>query len=568
MICAISGEVPDEPVVSKKSGLLFERRLIERYIEDHGKCPITKEELTMDDIVPVKTNKQGLLGERSKISMSTLNKNIVSSQPPLVSSSTDLTIPKDKILFMINNISISNMEAKAKEFNKVIQEQYYPWFAQYMVMKRASIEPNFHDLYLKFFDKVNSKSLNKEILKATYENCKNSRRWLPHFFCNAKLISAIDKLGKEKEGFIHHCTEAFVQLVASLVPGILDTVSSDIQQVMVGKRHGPVTALAGRAHPKSTIYLFPVILHLMGSASFKHRVVTGHVLLQLANLIKILEAPFQNLTVDIKDVKPTSLLKDRLREVEGNPDFSNKDVTASQTPVVAEVPSGTIPSLTHMEQQPEINITSRAMSLPNILNQYAAPGRLPTNSTVEDDKVALIMPEQVPSLTQVLPAQTQSTSPSPFSVNQLMAAIPREEIRFKINPKLGSLGPQLQYSKIMDLALDKANREIILPVIQRSVTIASRTTKELILKDYALESDNNTITRSAHLMVGTLAGSLAHVTCKEPLRVALYSNLRNLIQNLMSDSETIEQLIHTLINENLDLGCAIIEAVATHQVAS
>jgi CCR4-NOT transcription complex subunit 1 len=28
------------------------------------------------------------------------------------------------------------MEAKAKEFNEVIQEQYYPWFAQYMVMKR------------------------------------------------------------------------------------------------------------------------------------------------------------------------------------------------------------------------------------------------------------------------------------------------------------------------------------------------------------------------------------------------------------------------------------------------
>jgi CCR4-NOT transcription complex subunit 1 len=37
---------------------------------------------------------------------------------------------------MINNISISNMEAKAKEFNEVLQEHYYPWFAQYMVMKR------------------------------------------------------------------------------------------------------------------------------------------------------------------------------------------------------------------------------------------------------------------------------------------------------------------------------------------------------------------------------------------------------------------------------------------------
>lgn len=123
--------------------------------------------------------------------------------------------------------------------------------------------------------------------------CKNSRRWLPHFFCNAKLISAVDRLGKEKEGFIHQCTEAFVQLVASLVPAILDTVCSDIQQVLAGKRHGPVTALAGRAHPKSTIHLFPVILHLLGSASFRHRVMTSHVLLQLANLIKILEAPFQ-----------------------------------------------------------------------------------------------------------------------------------------------------------------------------------------------------------------------------------------------------------------------------------
>ena len=39
-------------------------------------------------------------------------------------------------------------------------------------LNRASIEPNFHDLYLKFLDKLNSKTLNKEILKSTYENCK------------------------------------------------------------------------------------------------------------------------------------------------------------------------------------------------------------------------------------------------------------------------------------------------------------------------------------------------------------------------------------------------------------
>lgn len=35
-----------------------------------------------------------------------------------------------------------------------------------------------------------------------------------------------------------------------------------------------------------------------------------------------------------------------------------------------------------------------------------------------------------------------------------------------------------------------------------------------------MELDDSTIAHSAHVMVGTLAGSLAHVTCK--VRIALY----------------------------------------------
>ncbi|XP_058100127.1 uncharacterized protein LOC131244646 [Magnolia sinica] len=46
------------------------------------------------------------------------------------------SVIQDKILFMINNISASNMDVKAKEFSDVLKKQYYPWFAQYMVMKR------------------------------------------------------------------------------------------------------------------------------------------------------------------------------------------------------------------------------------------------------------------------------------------------------------------------------------------------------------------------------------------------------------------------------------------------
>lgn len=43
---------------------------------------------------------------------------------------------QDKMSFIINNISAANIEAKAKEFTEILKEEYYTWFAEYMVMKR------------------------------------------------------------------------------------------------------------------------------------------------------------------------------------------------------------------------------------------------------------------------------------------------------------------------------------------------------------------------------------------------------------------------------------------------
>ncbi|CAI0383122.1 unnamed protein product [Linum tenue] len=57
MQCAISGDVPVEPVVNAKSGLLYEKRLIEGFINETGKCPVTGEPLTGDDLIPIKMGK-------------------------------------------------------------------------------------------------------------------------------------------------------------------------------------------------------------------------------------------------------------------------------------------------------------------------------------------------------------------------------------------------------------------------------------------------------------------------------------------------------------------------------
>lgn len=59
MIDALTGETNiEEPVVSSKSGHVFEKRVIEKYLRDNnGKCPITDQDLSSTDLVPIKVNK-------------------------------------------------------------------------------------------------------------------------------------------------------------------------------------------------------------------------------------------------------------------------------------------------------------------------------------------------------------------------------------------------------------------------------------------------------------------------------------------------------------------------------
>jgi pre-mRNA-processing factor 19 len=53
--CGISGEAPQDPVVTK-AGDVYERRLILKYIAENGTDPLTGEKLEEADLITIKAS--------------------------------------------------------------------------------------------------------------------------------------------------------------------------------------------------------------------------------------------------------------------------------------------------------------------------------------------------------------------------------------------------------------------------------------------------------------------------------------------------------------------------------
>ena len=67
-------------------------------------------------------------------------------------------------------------------------------------------------------------------------------------------------------------------------------------------------------------------------------------------------------------------------------------------------------------------------------------------------------------------------------------------------------------------------------------------------------------------MVQSLAGSLASVSSREPLRVSMISHLRNLLlQNGHSEQTVSEQAVFMIVSDNIELACSVMEKSAAEK---
>lgn len=151
-----------------------------------------------------------------------------------------------------------------------------------------------------------------------------------------------------------------------------------------------------------------------------------------------------------------------------------------------------------------------------------------------------------------------------FSPNAILNSLPSLEQDLVFPPSSSRAIGENRLRAIFLSAVQQAISEIIAPVVERSVTIAAISSAQLVSKDFAMESDIDRFREAASTLVKSLSGSLALVTCKEPLRMSITNNIRQLAREL-PEQALPEGLVIMFVNDNLDQICKLIEQAAESQ---
>ncbi|KAL7754375.1 CCR4-NOT core subunit cdc39 [Sorochytrium milnesiophthora] len=414
---------------------------------------------------------------------------------------------QDKILFIINNLSPTNVEAKVKDIQELLEERHCRWFSNYLVVKRACIEPNFHSLYLQFLDTLHSARLNKHVLYETYSSISlllNSEKTVESSSERSRLKNLGSWLGGltlAKDKPIRHRHLALKEL---LIEGydsqrllvVIPFVCKVLEQTKSSKVFKPPNPWL--------MAVLRLLIELHQFAEIK------------LNLKFEVEVMCKNIAVDLTTIEPSNLLLSRLK--------------AGETRLMDE-------------------FEGLSMVDPNIRRMMA-------NSGVPLDVGITNMPME-PHLG---PHRSLTTATSHNFAGATIANLASYVV---FNPAVTLFATQPALKRLVQLAIERAVREILTPVVERSVTIAGISTRDLIIKDFALEPDEQKMRKAAHMMAQNLAGALASVTCKEPLRLSMATHLRTLLlQNGLSEHTITEQALMLTVNDNLDLACAIVEKSA------
>uniref|UniRef100_A0A2I3N156 CCR4-NOT transcription complex subunit 1 n=1 Tax=Papio anubis TaxID=9555 RepID=A0A2I3N156_PAPAN len=429
----------------------------------------------------------------------------------MVTTSTTTTVAKTVTVTRPTGVSFKK-DVPVEELKETVKEEFMPWVSQYLVMKRVSIEPNFHSLYSNFLDTLKNPEFNKMVLNETYRNIKvllTSDKAAANFSDRSLLKNLGHWLGMitlaKNKPILHTdldvkslLLEAYVkgqQELLYVVPFVAKVLESSIRSVVF------------RPPNPWTMAIMNVLAELHQEHDLK------------LNLKFEIEVLCKNLALDINELKPGNLLKDkdRLKNLDEQLSAPKKDV-----------------------KQPE--------ELPPITTT--------TTSTT---------PATNTTCTATVPPQPQY-SYHDINVYSLAGLAPH----ITLNPTIPLFQAHPQLKQCVRQAIERAVQELVHPVVDRSIKIAMTTCEQIVRKDFALDSEESRMRIAAHHMMRNLTAGMAMITCREPLLMSISTNLKNSFASALRTAspqqrEMMDQAAAQLAQDNCELACCFIQKTAVEK---
>ncbi|KAI9509952.1 Not1-domain-containing protein [Russula earlei] len=409
----------------------------------------------------------------------------------------------DKILFIVNNLAPVNVNSKLDDMKVHFKDEHVRWFANYLVGQRVSTEPNNHQLYLQFLDGLDRPSLLSFVLEETVIK-------------SALLLNAEKTMHSSSERSVLKNLGSWLGSITLARDRPIKFKNISFKDLLVEGYDGgrlivaiPFVCKTLEPAARSTVFK-PPNPWLMAVISLL--VELYHFAELKLNLKFEIEVLCKSLGIELDTIESTSILR-------------NRPITDSLAgpPLPDYVGNIDVLPMSGYDPDTQLNANSQVLSLSN-------------SGPVEPHRAV------GPQLEQILSELVHHVS---------------------ISPHLGPLVSNVSFKRAVQLAIDRSVREIILPVVERSVTIAGISTRELVTKDFATESNEETLRQAAHRMAQKLAGSLALVTCKEPLRSNLSSHVRQFLSEQgFTEQMAPDQVVLLIVQDNIELACRAIEKAA------
>ncbi|KAF8431772.1 Not1-domain-containing protein [Boletus edulis BED1] len=411
----------------------------------------------------------------------------------------------DKVLFIVNNLAPSNFDAKLTEMKDHFEDTYARWFANYLVDQRISAEPNNHQLYLRFLDALEKPKLDKLILQETFSK-------------SADMLNSEKTMQVTSERAILKNLGSWLGTITLARDKPIRHKNISFKDLLIegfesGRLIVAIPFVCKTLEPCSKSKVFkPPNPWLMAVISLLAELY--HFADLKLNLKFEIEVLCKGLDIDLDTVEATMIFRNR----------------------------------------PTADGSAPAPSLPDYVNDIDS---VPMNGFERGG---------IQGEGQVMSLGTAPAGAIGAYIESILAGLASSVI---ISPQLAPLHANHSFKRAVQLAVDRSVREIIVPVVERSVTIAGISTRELVTKDFAMEPSEDKLRKAGHLMAQKLAGSLALVTCKEPLKSNLGGHLRTtLVDHGFSEQVISEQVLSILVADNVEVACSVIEKAAMERAVA